>query len=97
LEIFGPNKLESKDVNPLFLFLSFMWNPLSWVMEGAALVAIGLSNGQGRPPDWQDFLGIVLLLFIVSYSGSEHKNPQTFDLPVSTERRYWILRRKIRW
>ncbi|OAV98442.1 H+-transporting ATPase [Puccinia triticina 1-1 BBBD Race 1] len=64
LEIFGPNKLESKEVNPLFLFLSFMWNPLSWVMEGAALVAIGLSNGQGRPPDWQDFLGIVLLLFI---------------------------------
>lgn len=35
-------------------------------MEGAALVAIVLSNGQGRPPDWQDFLGIVLLLFIVS-------------------------------
>ncbi|POW02415.1 hypothetical protein PSTT_11775 [Puccinia striiformis] len=65
LEIFGPNKLESTEVNPLFLFLSFMWNPLSWVMEGAAIVAIGLSNGQGRPPDWQDFLGIVLLLFIV--------------------------------
>ncbi|KAI9614663.1 hypothetical protein H4Q26_009050 [Puccinia striiformis f. sp. tritici PST-130] len=64
LEIFGPNKLESTEVNPLFLFLSFMWNPLSWVMEGAAIVAIGLSNGQGRPPDWQDFLGIVLLLFI---------------------------------
>ncbi|KAG0143399.1 hypothetical protein CROQUDRAFT_135004 [Cronartium quercuum f. sp. fusiforme G11] len=62
--IFGPNKLESKDVNPLLLFLSFMWNPLSWVMEGAAIVAIALSNGQGRPPDWQDFLGIVLLLFI---------------------------------
>nr|CAA05841.1 plasma membrane (H+) ATPase [Uromyces viciae-fabae] len=64
LEIFGPNKLESKEVNPLLLFLSFMWNPLSWVMEGAAIVAIGLSNGQGRPPDWQDFLGIMLLLFI---------------------------------
>jgi hypothetical protein len=25
-----------------------MWNPLSWVMEGAALVAIALSNGGGR-------------------------------------------------
>lgn len=32
-------------------FLSFMWNPLSWVMEGAALVAIALSNGEGRPPE----------------------------------------------
>lgn len=46
-----------------------MWNPLSWVMEGAALVAIALSNGGGRPPDWQDFVGIVLLLFINSSIG----------------------------
>ena len=46
-----------------------MWNPLSWVMEGAALVAIALSNGGGKPPDWQDFVGIVLLLFINSGIG----------------------------
>lgn len=46
-----------------------MWNPLSWVMEGAALVAIALSNGEGQPPDWEDFLGIVLLLFINSSIG----------------------------
>lgn len=46
-----------------------MWNPLSWVMEGAALVAIALSNGEGMPPDWQDFVGIVLLLFINSAIG----------------------------
>lgn len=46
-----------------------MWNPLSWVMEGAALVAIALSNGEGQPPDWQDFVGIVLLLFINSGIG----------------------------
>lgn len=50
-------------------FLSFMWNPLSWVMEGAALVAIVLSNGNNTPPDWQDFIGIVLLLFINSAIG----------------------------
>ncbi|KAJ2230864.1 ATPase 2, plasma membrane-type, partial [Coemansia sp. RSA 475] len=62
IEKFGPNKLPEKKVNPLFLFLSFMWNPLSWVMEAAAIVAIALSNGQGMPPDWQDFVGIVLLL-----------------------------------
>lgn len=37
----------------------FMWNPLSWVMEGAALVAIALSNGGGMPPDWEDFVGYV--------------------------------------
>ncbi|KAF2930183.1 hypothetical protein DAI22_05g113600 [Oryza sativa Japonica Group] len=43
-----------------------MWNPLSWVMEAAAIMAIALANGGGRPPDWQDFVGIVTLLFINS-------------------------------
>ncbi|KAF5311090.1 hypothetical protein D9619_007795 [Psilocybe cf. subviscida] len=69
LELFGPNKLEVEEQNAFLQFLSFMWNPLSWVMEAAALVAIALSNGQGQPPDWQDFVGIVLLLFINSSIG----------------------------
>ncbi|PKA58690.1 ATPase 6, plasma membrane-type [Apostasia shenzhenica] len=43
-----------------------MWNPLSWVMEAAALIAIGFANGGGKPPDWQDFIGIVVLLVINS-------------------------------
>ena len=38
-------------------------------MEGAALVAIVLSNGEHEPPDWEDFVGIVLLLFINSAIG----------------------------
>lgn len=38
-------------------------------MEGAALVAIVLSNGDNQPPDWQDFVGIILLLFINSTIG----------------------------
>ncbi|KAJ1966444.1 hypothetical protein GGI12_000088 [Dipsacomyces acuminosporus] len=62
IEKFGPNKLPEKKVSPIMMFLSFMWNPLSWVMEAAALVAIAISNGQGKAPDWQDFIGIVLLL-----------------------------------
>jgi len=69
LELFGPNKLESEEQNAFLQFLSFMWNPLSWVMEAAALVAIVLSNGGHRPPDWQDFLGIVCLLFVNSAIG----------------------------
>ncbi|KAF8196039.1 plasma membrane H+-transporting ATPase [Pholiota molesta] len=69
LELFGPNKLEVEEQNAFLQFLSFMWNPLSWVMEAAALVAIVLSNGQGQPPDWPDFVGIVLLLFINSSIG----------------------------
>ncbi|KAA1111458.1 plasma membrane H+-ATPase [Puccinia graminis f. sp. tritici] len=67
--IFGPNRLEEKSVNPFLQFLSFMWNPLSWVMEGAAVVSIALSNGENRPPDWQDFVGIMALLLINSGIG----------------------------
>jgi hypothetical protein len=26
-------------------FLGFMWNPLSWVMEAAAIMAIALAHG----------------------------------------------------
>ncbi|KAF2315999.1 hypothetical protein GH714_040794 [Hevea brasiliensis] len=47
-------------------FLGFMWNPLSWVMEAAAIMAIALANGGGKPPDWQDFVGIITLLLINS-------------------------------
>uniref|UniRef100_A0A1J3G0J6 Plasma membrane ATPase n=1 Tax=Noccaea caerulescens TaxID=107243 RepID=A0A1J3G0J6_NOCCA len=43
-----------------------MWNPLSWVMEAAALMAIGLAHGGGKPPDYYDFVGIVVLLLINS-------------------------------
>ena len=53
----------------LWTFLTFSYvliSPLSWVMEGAAIVSIALSNGENRPPDWQDFVGIMALLLIVS-------------------------------
>ena len=33
-------------------------------MEAAAIVAIALSNGGDEPPDWPDFVGILLLLLI---------------------------------
>ncbi|KAL6563157.1 Plasma membrane ATPase 4 [Orobanche hederae] len=66
LKEFGQNKLEEKKESKFLKYLGFMWNPLSWVMEFAALMAIGLANGQGKPPDWQDFVGIVVLLIINS-------------------------------
>ncbi|KAH9297052.1 hypothetical protein KI387_028734, partial [Taxus chinensis] len=66
LKIFGLNKLEEKKESKFLKFLGFMWNPLSWVMEMAAIMAIALANGDGKPPDWQDFLGIVVLLVINS-------------------------------
>lgn len=66
LAIFGPNKLEEKKESKFLKFLGFMWNPLSWVMEAAAIMAIALANGGGKPPDWQDFVGIITLLVINS-------------------------------
>lgn len=35
-------------------------------MEAAAIMAIALANGGGKPPDWQDFVGIICLLVINS-------------------------------
>ncbi|KAF4390701.1 hypothetical protein G4B88_015591 [Cannabis sativa] len=66
LTIFGYNKLEEKKESKFLKFLGFMWNPLSWVMEAAAIMAIALANGGGKPPDWQDFVGIIILLLINS-------------------------------
>ncbi|XP_008466309.2 plasma membrane ATPase 4 [Cucumis melo] len=66
LQVFGPNKLEEKKESKILKFMGFMWNPLSWVMEIAAIMAIVLANGGGRPPDWQDFVGVIALLFINS-------------------------------
>ncbi|KAG9159492.1 hypothetical protein Leryth_011027 [Lithospermum erythrorhizon] len=66
LKIFGLNKLEEKKDNKILKFLGFMWNPLSWVMEFAAIMAIALANGGGKGPDWQDFVGIIVLLIINS-------------------------------
>ncbi|KZV56510.1 plasma membrane ATPase 3 [Dorcoceras hygrometricum] len=66
LVIFGHNKLEEKKESKVLKFLGFMWNPLSWVMEAAAIMAIALANGGGKPPDWQDFVGIITLLVINS-------------------------------
>ncbi|GKV50374.1 hypothetical protein SLEP1_g57081 [Rubroshorea leprosula] len=66
LLVFGPNKLEEKKESMILKFLGLMWNPLSWVMEAAAIMAIVMANGAGRPPNWQEFVGIVALLLINS-------------------------------
>ncbi|XP_010692042.2 ATPase 7, plasma membrane-type isoform X2 [Beta vulgaris subsp. vulgaris] len=63
---YGYNKLEEKKENKILKFLGFMWNPLSWVMEAAAIMAIALAHGGGKGPDYPDFIGIVVLLLINS-------------------------------
>ncbi|KAI5429225.1 Plasma membrane ATPase 1 [Lathyrus oleraceus] len=53
LDMFGYNKLEEKKESKILKFLGFMWNPLSWVMEAAALMAIAMAHG-----------GVSLFLFL---------------------------------
>ncbi|XP_057458361.1 ATPase 11, plasma membrane-type-like isoform X1 [Lotus japonicus] len=65
-DLFGFNKLEEKKESKLLKFLGFMWNPLSWVMEAAAIMAIAMAHGGGKRGDYQDFAGIVILLLINS-------------------------------
>ena len=55
LEQYGPNKLPESTVNPLLRFLGYMWNPLSWAMEAAAIISIALL-------DFADFGVIIGLL-----------------------------------
>ncbi|KEH17835.1 putative proton-exporting ATPase [Medicago truncatula] len=72
LELFGYNKLEEKKESKILKFLGFMWNPLSWVMEAAAIMAIAMAHGgrnmdgTKKQGDYQDFVGIIILLIINS-------------------------------
>lgn len=63
-EVIGANEIVAKKKSRLMQFLSFLANPLSYVMLCAALVAVVVANGGGLAPDWEDFLGIVILLLI---------------------------------
>lgn len=84
IETYGLNALPDIRENQCLKFLGFMWNPLSWVMESAAIVAIALSNGPepwlcqlndpsclttNSAPDWEDFVGIISLLILNSTIG----------------------------
>ncbi|KAJ0860542.1 putative P-type H(+)-exporting transporter [Helianthus annuus] len=64
LDLFGYNKLEEKKESKILKFLGFMWNPLSWVMEAAAIMSIALARGGSA--DYHDFVGIIVLLVINS-------------------------------
>ena len=55
LEQYGPNKLPESNRNAFLVFLGYMWNPLSWAMEAAALISICLI-------DYVDFILILSLL-----------------------------------
>ncbi|KAG5624246.1 hypothetical protein H5410_009464 [Solanum commersonii] len=79
LSIYGHNKLEEKMESKFLNFLRYSWNPLSRTMVAAAIMAIVLANGGGRPPDWQLFLGIVT--FLIEFpSDIEHRVHSAMDI-----------------
>ncbi|EGC39383.1 P-type ATPase [Dictyostelium purpureum] len=57
MEEVGPNAIPDVKRYPILEFLYFMWNPLSWTMEVAAIVSIALL-------DWVDFILICALLLL---------------------------------
>jgi len=58
LQEFGENVLPEAYRNPFLIFLGFFWNPLSWAMETAAIISIGLL-------DYADF-GLIIALLILN-------------------------------
>jgi len=58
-------------------FLGFMWNPLSWVMEAAAIMAIALAHGG------KDLRGKV----IINHRHTIHSFPPTLHDPNLSSRR----------
>ena len=58
LEQYGFNELVEEKVNPILKFLSYLWGPIPWMIEIAAILS-------GIAQHWED-LGIILTLLIVN-------------------------------
>ncbi|KAJ6512956.1 hypothetical protein C8R45DRAFT_1206890 [Mycena sanguinolenta] len=60
---------ESERTHVVMQFLSFLWNPVSWMIEVTALGLLVLSGGRHRSPDWPTFLGITTIFSMNSVLG----------------------------
>ena len=63
LKEYGPNKLPESSRSPILVFLGYMWNPLSWAMEIAAIIAIALLDY----PDFALIVGLLLINATISF------------------------------
>jgi H+-transporting ATPase len=52
---YGPNEIEEKKTNRLLKFLTYLWGPIPWMIEGAVILS-------GVVRHWLDFFIILLLL-----------------------------------
>ena len=56
MERFGANEITEKTTSPLIKFLSFLWGPIPWMIEAAAILSIVVHH-------WVDF-GIIVTLLV---------------------------------
>ncbi len=68
LEVYGPNEIPEKKVNPIIKFLSYFWGPIPWMIEIAAVLSAIVRH-------WADFWIIMILLAMNGIVGfwEEHK------------------------
>jgi H+-transporting ATPase len=59
---YGYNELAEEEVNPLLKFLSYLWGPIPWMIEIAAILSLVVHH-------WADFWIIVTLLVVNAIVG----------------------------
>jgi H+-transporting ATPase len=62
IDKYGRNELVDKEVNKLMKFLAFLWGPIAWMIEAAALLSLLMEH-------WADFSIIMVLLIYNAVSG----------------------------
>ena len=58
----GPNAIEEKHINPLMRFLKFLWGPIAWMIEIAAILSAVVRH-------WEDFVIIFFMLALNAVVG----------------------------
>ncbi|MCG6909446.1 MAG: HAD-IC family P-type ATPase, partial [Deltaproteobacteria bacterium] len=68
IEQFGANEIDEQSTSMLLKFLGFLWGPIPWMIEAAAILSLVVKH-------WVDFGIIVILLFFNAAIGfwQEHQ------------------------
>jgi len=72
---YGYNEISEKKTSPIFKFLSYLWGPIPWMIEIAAILSAIIQQ-------WDDFLIIFTLLVVNAGVGfwQEHKAENAIEL-----------------